>query len=65
MFIAKHLWRENQINLCLQEMKKETKLQAAFKDLNEEMRKLRFRSMGISSFLLAFIDTKKHRLRLS
>jgi len=27
-------------------MKKETKLQAAFKDLNKEMRKLWFRSMG-------------------
>jgi hypothetical protein len=46
-------------------MKKETKLKAAFKDLNEEMRKPRFCSMGISSFLLANIATKEYSLRMS
>jgi hypothetical protein len=43
-------------------MKKETKLQAAFKDLNKEMRKLWFCSMGISSFLLTCTDRKAYSL---
>lgn len=44
-------------------MKKETKLQAAFKDLNKEMRKLWFCSTGISSFLLTCTGRRAYSLR--
>jgi hypothetical protein len=44
-------------------MEKETKLLAAFKDLNKEMRKVRFCSTGISSFLITCVGVKLELVR--